>query len=88
MRLDCLLLMIKNHRNPLKFLPSLISQAAERARVQFGAGAYYGDMDDLHNALLRALEAVREEAGMAIVVIDAMDELEATDERLAFLPEA
>jgi hypothetical protein len=82
----CLLHMVKSHRNPLKFVPALISQAAKLARAQFGAVAYRGDLDDLRNALLRALEAVREKTGRALVLIDALDELESSGERIGFLP--
>jgi WD40 repeat protein len=83
----CLLHMVKSHRNPLKFLPSLISQAARLANTRFGPEAYRGDVDDLRNALLRALEAVKAKTGRAVVVLDALDELDSTGQRLAFLPE-
>jgi WD40 repeat protein len=79
--------MIKSHRNPLKFLPALVSQAADLAGARFGADAYAGDLDDLRNALVRALEAVRDKHGRSVLVLDALDELDARHERLAFLPE-
>jgi WD40 repeat protein len=87
-RRGCLLHMVKSHRNPLKFLPSLIGQAARLARVRFGVDAYRGDVDDLRNAFLRGLEAVRDRMGTAVAIIDALDELEGVDERLRFLPES
>jgi WD40 repeat protein len=79
--------MVKSHRQPLKFVPSLLSQAARLARARFGAGAYQGDLDDLRNALVRALEAVKSATGRAVVVLDALDELEGAGERIGFLPE-
>jgi hypothetical protein len=85
-RQGCLLHMIKSHRNPLRFLPALISQSAKLARVRFGAEAYRGDLDDLRNAMVRALEAVRDRTGRALLLIDALDELEHFGERTAFLP--
>jgi WD40 repeat protein len=84
----CLLHMVKSHRNPLKFVPSLLTQAARLAQVCFGAQSYRGDLDDLRNALLRALEAVRERTGRAVLVVDALDELEQGAERIRFLPES
>jgi WD40 repeat protein len=84
----CLLHMVKSHRNPRKFLPALLTQAARLAKTTFGADAYGGDVDDLRNTLLRALEAVRRTAGRAVLVLDALDELELSGERLDFLPPA
>jgi hypothetical protein len=83
-----LLHMVKSHRDPLKFVPALISQAARITRRRFGSAAYEGGIDDLRNTLLRALEALLETAGRAVVIIDALDEMEASRERLAFLPPA
>jgi hypothetical protein len=83
-----LLHMVKSHRNPLKFVPSLISQAAKKARTQFGPDAYRGDVDDLRNALLRAVEALQAKTGKAVLVLDALDELEHGNERITFLPES
>lgn len=85
-RHPCLLHMVKSHRNPLKFIPSLLSQAARFLQARFGAAAYQGDADDLRNALVSSLEAVRERAGAVVWVLDALDELEASAERLTFLP--
>jgi hypothetical protein len=84
----CLLHMIKSHRNPLKFLPALISQAARLARMPFGAAAYGGDVDDLRNALVKALETVVVKTGRGVVVLDALDELDVSGQRIAFLPES
>ena len=82
----CLLHMVKSHPQPLRFLPALVSQAARLAGVAFGPAAYVGDVDDLRNSLLRALEAVRARAGRAVVVLDALDELDAAGAGLTFLP--
>jgi hypothetical protein len=83
----CLLHMVKSHRNPLKFVPSLISQASKLTRTPFGEEAYRGDIDDLRNALLHAAETVKVKTGRAVLILDALDELEAGGERIAFLPE-
>jgi WD40 repeat protein len=85
-RQGCLLHTIKAHRNPLKFLPSLISQAAKLARTRFGPDAYQGDIDDLRNSFVHALEAVAERKGRAVVALDALDELALSDSRIDFLP--
>src|SRR5439155_18480464 len=71
----CLLHMVKSHRDPRRFVPALLSQAAKLARVRFGEPAYRGDIQDLRNSLVRALEALVERTGRAVVVIDALDEL-------------
>jgi len=89
----CLLHMVKSHPNPLRFLPALIGQGAKLAGRRFGEEAYRGDVADLRNSLVRAAEAVRERSGRALLVIDALDELAAGDERRAaaaveFLPRA
>ncbi len=81
----CLLHMVKSHPRPGRFVPALISQAAKLAGVSFGAQAYVGDTDDLRNAWVRSLEAVVRAAGRAVVVLDALDELEAGDGRVTFL---
>jgi WD40 repeat protein len=82
----CLLHMVKSHRNPLKFVPALLSQAARLAGACFGAEAYRGDLDDLRNALVRALEAVRDRTGRALLLIDALDELDHGGAGIGFLP--
>ena len=82
----CLLHMMKSHRNPLKFLPSLIRQAARLGEARFGAEAYAGDQDDLRNALVKGAEAVRDRTGRALLVIDALDELDPVRGRIDFLP--
>jgi WD40 repeat protein len=87
-RHGCLLHMVKAHRNPLKFLPSLVSQAVKLTEARFGPDAYQGDVDDLRNALVRALEAVVARRGRAVVVLDALDELAPSDGRVDFLPPA
>jgi WD40 repeat protein len=90
----CLLHMIKSHREPLRFVPALLSQAAGLARTRFGAEAYRGDLDDFRNALVKAAEAVRDRTGRAVLVLDALDELvaddihRAYDRRIEFLPTA
>jgi WD40 repeat protein len=83
----CVVHFVKSHRSPLRFLPSLIRQASKRANVPFGADAYRGDTDDLRNSLVKALEAVRDKCGRAVLVLDALDELDSRHERLGFLPE-
>ena len=59
----CLLHMVKSHRNPLKFLPALLSQAGKLTGTAFGEDAYRGDVEDLRAALVRALEMVQAKAG-------------------------
>jgi hypothetical protein len=81
-----LLHLVKSHRNPLRFVPSLISQAAQLAQTTFGSSAYEGDVDDLRNSLVKAVEAVRGRTGRAVVVLDALDELESGGSRIGFLP--
>jgi WD40 repeat protein len=88
----CLLHMVKSHRDPRRFVPALISQAARLARVRFGEQAYRGDVQDLRNSLVRALAVLAERTGRALVVIDALDELAGGEEprgydpRIEFLP--
>src|SRR5262245_63377131 len=41
----CLVHLIKSHRNPLRFLPALIRQAARLVGASFGPDAYRGDVD-------------------------------------------
>jgi WD40 repeat protein len=84
----CLLHMVKSHRSPLRFVPALIAQAAKLAGTSFGSAAYVGDVDDLRNAWVKALEAVVKAKGRAVVVLDALDELEAAGGRVNFLPPA
>jgi hypothetical protein len=90
----CLLHMIKSHRDPGRFVPALLTQAARLARARFGAAAYRGDLQDLRNSLVRALAKVRDRTGRAVLLADALDELVAGDEqraydpRLEFLPPA
>src|SRR5205823_631962 len=86
----CLLHMIRSHNNPLRFLPALISQAARLARTRFGAQTYRGDVRDLRNSLVRAMEAVRDDPSCrrVLVVIDALDELAEGPDRLEFLPQS
>jgi hypothetical protein len=84
----CLLHMVKSHRQPRRFVPALISQAARLARFRFGAERYAGDLEDLRNALVQALEVVRDDVGRAVVVLDGLDELEDVAGRIDFLPAA
>jgi WD40 repeat protein len=77
----CLLHMVKSHPNPLRFLAALIGQAARLAATRLGHDAYLGDVADLRNSLVRAAGAVRQRTGRALLVIDALDELAAGDER-------
>jgi WD40 repeat protein len=81
----CLLHMVKSHRQPLRFVPALIRQAADLARTAFGAAAYQGDVDDLRNSLVKALTAVQARTGRAVVVLDALDELDDSN-GFRFLP--
>lgn len=85
---SCLLHMVKSHRNPLRFIPALIGQAAKLAQTTFGATAYHGDIDDLRNSWLKSLEVLRDHRGRVVVVLDALDELETGFQRLNFLPPA
>lgn len=82
----CLLHMVKSHINPLRFLPSLIGQAAKLADVPLGAEAYQGDVDDLRDSLVGVLTTLVERRGRAVVVLDALDELPPEGNRLQFLP--
>ncbi|MBM3498198.1 MAG: NUDIX domain-containing protein, partial [Armatimonadetes bacterium] len=82
----CLLHMVRSHRNPLRFLPSLIRQAARLADTRFPPDAYRDDIDDLRNSLVMALEVLTQSGDRAAVVIDALDELDPQWQRLAFLP--
>jgi WD40 repeat protein len=82
----CLLHMVKSHPQPRRFLPALVSQAAKLARANFGARKYAGDIDDLRNAFVEALAAVRQKTGRAVVILDALDELDAEGGRVTFLP--
>jgi WD40 repeat protein len=82
----CLLHMVKSHAQPLRFVPALISQAARLARTALGPEPYRGDLDDLRNHLLEALELLHARTGRAVVVLDALDELEPGGDRLRFLP--
>src|SRR5262249_13929955 len=82
----CLLHMVKSHPSPRRFMPALLSQAARLAQASFGAAAYGGDLADLRNALVKGLEAVRPEVGAAALVRDAVGELDAEGNRVAFLP--
>jgi WD40 repeat protein len=82
----CSLHMVKSHPRPRRFVPALIGQAAKLAGASFGAEAYSGDLDDLRNAWVKALEAVRGRTGRAVVVLDALDELDSPEGRVTFLP--
>jgi WD40 repeat protein len=82
----CLLHMIKSHRGPSRFVPSVISQAARLSGARFGQEAYRGDLDDLRNSLVRGLESVRDRSGRAVLLVDALDELETIEGRVSFLP--
>lgn len=81
----CLLHMVKSERSPLKFLPSLTSQAAKLAHTRLGSEAYQGDVDQLRAGLVKGVEALRGARGRAVVVIDALDELP-DDANVNFLP--
>jgi WD40 repeat protein len=90
----CLLHMVKSHRDPRRFVPALLSQAAKLARSRFGEQAYRGDIQDLRNSLVQALQTLAGQNGRALLVVDALDELVAGEEqktydpRLEFLPAA
>src|SRR5262249_51892854 len=64
----------------------LACRAVNGCGAYFGAEAYRGDLDDLRNALVRALEAVRDRTGRALLLVDALDELEHSAAGIAFLP--
>src|SRR5262249_8756686 len=88
-----LLHMVKSHRDPRRFVPALVSQAARLAGVRFGEEAYRGDLQDLRNSLVRALRELVAGVGRAVAVIDALDELAGEeraglDPRVEFLPPA
>jgi WD40 repeat protein len=84
----CLLHMVKSHPQPRRFLPALLSQAARLAQARFGDAAYTGDLADLREALVKGLQAVRQKVGRAVIVLDALDELDAEGRQATFLPPA
>jgi DNA polymerase III delta prime subunit len=82
----CLLHMVKCNSEPLCFVRALICQAAKLAGVTFGSEAYRGDLDALRKSLAFALATLCQKTGRAIMVIDALDELEPGSDYLRFLP--
>jgi WD40 repeat protein len=82
----CLLHMIKSHPSPHRFCPALLSQAAQLTGRPLGPAAYAGDLDDLRNAFVRALTAVQQRFGRAVLVIDGLDELDTEGRLTTFLP--
>ncbi|MCI0441407.1 MAG: XRE family transcriptional regulator [Chloroflexi bacterium] len=82
----CLLHMVKSDRNPRRFLQFLLWQAQRLLGEPLGADAYEGDVDGLRNALVGTLVRVRDRRQRALMVIDALDELDPSGERVHFLP--
>ena len=84
----CLLHMIKIDRRPQGFLPLLTRQAADILQTRFGDAWYQGGIEEQRKRLMRAAKALVEckEGGRALILIDALDELEETRHGLEFLP--
>jgi hypothetical protein len=78
---------IKSKKTPAKILQFLIWQAEQLIGEPFSETAYAGDVDDLRNSLVGALIRVCKGLGRVLVVIDALDELDRSANRLNFLPE-
>jgi len=87
-RAPCLLHMMKSHKNPRRFMQSLLWQAESLTGKSLGEAAYQGDIDDLRNMLVGALEQVSKKHGESLIIIDALDELDLSGERIGFLPES
>jgi WD40 repeat protein len=79
--------MMKSHKNPRRFMQFLLWQAESLAGSPLGESAFQGDVDDLRNALVGALEQVCKKHRRALIIIDALDELDHSGERINFLPE-
>lgn len=82
----CLLHMMKAHRDPRRILQFLLLQADKLLDDILPKSLYDQDLEGLRNALSGALAQLAHQRGRALVVIDALDELQAP-EALAFLPE-
>jgi len=82
----CLLHMVKCHSQTRVFVPALISQAAKLCQRTFGLKFYSGDLNDLRNNLVEALDVVHKKFGRAVVVLDALDEMEGEGSDGSFLP--
>jgi hypothetical protein len=80
-----LLHMMKSCRDPLKFMPAILTQSAELAKTRFGRDAYRGTVDELCSSLFNGLIAVTKKRGRAVLLIDALDELDGR-ESISFLP--
>ncbi len=80
----------RSHREPRRFVASLIAQcqaaAGSPASADHRADQELASSDDLKNALCEALSALVRARGRADVVIDAVDELERPVDLLSFLP--
>jgi WD40 repeat protein len=75
-RHGALLHMMKSHRNPARMLRALIEEAAGATGSPDAAPSFEGDLQDLRASLVRTLEQLVAAKGRAIVVVDALDELE------------
>lgn len=75
---DAPLHFMKTHRNPIRFLSSLASQTARRAGVRLALDPRAADLDDLRDLLVRSVDQLARAKGRAVVVIDALDELDET----------
>lgn len=83
----CLLHMVKSHKNARRFLQFLIYQAEQLLGATLGETLYQGNIEDLRNILVGLLEKLRQKYERILVVIDALDELDVSGNRIQFLPE-
>lgn len=84
-RHDAPLHLVGSHRNPARFVPSLLAQARARSGRPTPSGPDLLDEDDLRSALVVELDALARVRGAALLVIDALDELD-DPAVLSFLP--
>jgi tetratricopeptide (TPR) repeat protein len=81
-RSNCLFHLIKDNRNPHRFMCFLLWQAGRLLGRNFGEVDYQGELEDLRNTLTGALKDISEQYGHALMVLDGLDELDPTGARL------
>lgn len=79
---------LRSHRDPARFVPSLIAQCDRLAELAGRAPPRRRgfDADELRNELVDALGALSEARGRAQLFIDGLDELDELEPTLACLP--
>lgn len=79
---------LRSHRDPARFVPSLIAQCDRLAELAGRSSPTRRglDADELRNELVDALGALSEARGSAQLLIDGLDELEQLESTLAHLP--